>query len=79
MSVAAVGAAARAERRAAAKPAVRRQEASTGRFLSTLTPSGAEPGHEQPGGLFVPGEGQGLPALRGLQGRSTYSSHEGLP
>jgi hypothetical protein len=41
-------------------------------------PLGAEPGHEQSGGLFVPGEGQGLLALRGLQGRSTYSSTEGL-
>jgi hypothetical protein len=40
--------------------------------------SGAEPGHEQSGGLFVPGEEQGLPVLRGLQGRSTYSSTEGL-
>ena len=40
-------------------------------------PSGAEPGHEQSGGLFVPGEGLGQPAQRGLQGRPTYSSSEG--
>ena len=56
-------AALRAERRAAPKPA--------------RAPSGAEPGHEQPGGLFVLGEEQGLPALRGLQGRPTYPSDEG--
>jgi hypothetical protein len=33
----------RAERRAAPKPAVRSQETSLGRFLSTLTPLGDRP------------------------------------
>ena len=33
----------RAERRAAPKPAVRRQQSSAGRLLSTLTPSGDRP------------------------------------
>jgi hypothetical protein len=52
----------RAERRAApSRPAI---------------PSGAEPGHKESGGLFVPGEEPGLLARRGLQGRSTYSSDE---
>ena len=41
-------------------------------------PSGAEPGHEESGGLFMPGEELGLPAQRGLQGRPTYPSDEGL-
>ena len=41
-------------------------------------PMGAEPGHEQSGGLFVPGEGLGQQAQRGLQCRPTYSSDEGL-
>jgi hypothetical protein len=54
----------RAERRAAPKPA--------------RIPSGAEPGREQSGGLFSPGEGRGLLARRGLQGRTTYPSDEGL-
>jgi hypothetical protein len=53
----------RAERRAAPKRA--------------RIPSGAEPGHEQSGGLFVPGEGLGLLAQRGLQGRPGYSPDEG--
>ena len=54
----------RAERRAAPKPA--------------RIPSGAEPGREQSSGLFAPGEGLGRLAQRGLQGRPTYSSDEGL-
>ena len=54
----------RAERRAAHKPA--------------RIPLGAEPGHEQSGGLFVPGEGLGYQAQRGLQGRPEYSPDEGL-
>ncbi len=54
----------RAERRAAPKPA--------------RIPSGAEPGREQSCGLFTPGEELGLLARRGLQGRPTYSSGEGL-
>lgn len=41
-------------------------------------PSGAEPGHQQSGGLLVPGEGLGVPARRGLQGWPTYPSDEGL-
>ena len=41
-------------------------------------PMGAEPGHEQSGGLFVPGEGLGQQAQRGLQGRPVYSPDEGL-
>ena len=53
----------RAERRAAPKPA--------------RIPAGAEPGHEQSGGLFMPGEELGLPAQRGLQGWPTYPSDEG--
>jgi hypothetical protein len=54
----------RAERRAApSRPAI---------------PLGAEPGHKQSGGLFVPGEGLGVPAQRGLQGRPMYSSAKGL-
>jgi hypothetical protein len=40
--------------------------------------SGAESGHEQSCGLFVPDEGPGLLARRGLQGRPTYRSDEGL-
>jgi len=40
-------------------------------------PRGAEPGHEQFCGLFVPGEGSDLVARRGLQDRPMYSSHEG--
>ena len=55
---------ARAERRAAPKPA--------------RVPLGAEPGHEQSGGLFVPGEGPGRLARRGLQDRPAYSPDEGL-
>jgi len=41
-------------------------------------PLGAEPGHEQSNGLFVPGEGLGHRAQRGLQGRPGYSPDEGL-
>ena len=41
-------------------------------------PSGAEPGREQSGGLFAPGEELGTWAQRGLQGRPTYPSAEGL-
>ena len=53
----------RAERRAApSRPAV---------------PLGAEPGHKQSGGLFVPGEELGLQAQCGLQDRPTYPSDEG--
>lgn len=53
----------RAERRAApSRPAI---------------PSGAEIGHKQSCGLFVPIEGSGLLARCGLQGRPTYSSDEG--
>jgi hypothetical protein len=37
-------------------------------------PSGAESGHKQSGGLFVPDEGSGHSAGRGLQGRLTYPS-----
>jgi hypothetical protein len=54
----------RAERRAAPKPA--------------RAPLGAEPGREQSGGLFSPGEGLGDNAQRGLQGGPTYSSDRGL-
>jgi hypothetical protein len=54
----------RAERRAAPKPA--------------RVPLGAEPGREQSSGLFTPGEGLGLLAQRGLQGRPMYPSGEGL-
>jgi hypothetical protein len=39
-------------------------------------PSGAEPGHEQSGGLFVPGEEPGGNARRGLQSRPRYSADE---
>ncbi|HEX5686511.1 MAG TPA: hypothetical protein VFY73_20980 [Ideonella sp.] len=58
----------RAERRAAPKP--------------TLIPLGAELGHEQSVGLFVPGEGLGLGldlAQRGVQGRPMHPSDEGRP
>jgi len=41
-------------------------------------PAGAEPGRGQSGGLAAPGEGRGLPAPRGLQGRSAFPSTEGL-
>ena len=78
----------RAERRAAPKPARASRQTRLALWPSMLAqasmeprpsfPLGAEPGHEQPGGLFVSGEGQGLPALRGLQGRPTYPSDEGL-
>ena len=54
----------RAERRAASKPARIR--------------SGAEAGHGESGGLAVPAEEQQHQLLRGLQGRSMYSSDEGL-
>lgn len=40
-------------------------------------PPGAEPGREQSGGLFSPGEGTGRKARRGLQGRPTYPSGKG--
>ena len=40
-------------------------------------PLGAEPGHRQPGGLPVPGEGLGREDQRGLPGRPTYPSVEG--
>ncbi len=40
-------------------------------------PPGAEPGREQSSGLFVPGEGLGQLAQRGLQGRVAYPPHEG--
>ena len=53
----------RAEHRAAPKPA--------------RIPLGAEPGHEQSSGLFVPGEGLGQQAQRGLQGRPGYAPDEG--
>lgn len=41
-------------------------------------PSGAEPAHSQSGGLTVAGKGLGRAVQRGLQGRPTYSSDEGL-
>ena len=41
-------------------------------------PLGAEPGPEQSGGRFAPGEELGPWAQRGLQGRPTYPSAEGL-
>jgi len=53
----------RVERRAAPKPA--------------RVPLGAEAGLEQSCGLFMPAEGLGLLAQRGLQDRPTYSSDEG--
>ena len=78
----------RAERRAVPKPARASRETRLALRPSKSAqanleprpsfPSGAEPGHEQPGGLFAPGEWQGLSALRGLQGRPTYASDEGL-
>ena len=77
----------RAERRAAIGPrpmafSRHRQSAGTACVRPQLTkpariPLGAEPGHEQSSGLFVPGEGLGQQAQRGLQGRPTYSSGEG--
>ncbi|ACB35289.1 hypothetical protein Lcho_3029 [Leptothrix cholodnii SP-6] len=63
MNNSALNALSRDERRAAPKPA--------------RIPSGAEPGHDQSGGLVVPGEGLGRAAQRGLQGRLTYPSDEG--
>jgi hypothetical protein len=63
---------ARAERRAAPKPA------QAGLEPRRSLPSGAEPRHEQSGGLVVPGEGLSLKAQRGLQGRPMVSSDEGL-
>jgi len=39
--------------------------------------AGGEPGLEQSGGLFVPGEAPGHLAPRGLQGRPTSTSDEG--
>ena len=41
-------------------------------------PSGAEPGRAQSGGLRLPAEGPDQQARRGLQGRPTYPSDEGL-
>ena len=40
--------------------------------------SGAAPGHEQSGGLVVPGEGLGQQAQRGLPSRPAYPPDEGL-
>ncbi len=40
-------------------------------------PSGAEAGHKQSAGLFVPGEGLRQAAQRGLQGQKMYPSDEG--
>ena len=68
---------ARAERRAAPKPAARWRNPPTGRLASALAPLGAEPGHQASCGRFVPGEGLGRWAQRGLQGRLTYPSGEG--
>ncbi|RZT93689.1 hypothetical protein EV670_3241 [Rivibacter subsaxonicus] len=78
----------KAERRAAPKPAAASREtrlalvasksAQAGLEPRHSLPSGAEPGHGQSCGLFMPGEGLGLPAQRGLQDRPTYSSDEGL-
>ena len=78
----------RAERRAAPKPAPASREtrlafmaskpALAGSEPRHSLPSGAEPGQEQSGGLFVPGEESGRTARRGLQGRPTYPSDEGL-
>ena len=61
-----------------AKPAARWRNPPTGRLASALAPSGAAPGHEQSAGLFMPGEGLGQQAQRGLQGRPVYSPDEGL-
>ena len=49
-----------------------------GRPKPARIPSGAEPGREQSGGLFSPGEELGLLTQCGLQGRRTYSFAEGL-
>ena len=68
----------RAERPQFAKPAVRRLQTVHWTVLHRLTPPGAEPGHEQSDGLFVPGEGLGHQAQRGPQGRPVYSPDEGL-
>ena len=78
----------RAERRAAPKPAPASPEtglalrpskpAQAGLEPRPSFPSGAEPGHEQSCGLFMPREGPGLLARCGLQGRPTYPSAEGL-
>ena len=78
----------RAERRAAPKLARASHEtrlalppsmpAQAGMEPRPSFPSGVEPGREQSSGLFTPGEGLGLPAQRGLQGRPAYSTDEGL-
>jgi hypothetical protein len=78
----------RAERRAAPKPARASREtrlafmpsmpAQAGMEPRHSLPSGTEPGHEQSGALFVPGEGLGRKTRRGLQDRPTYSSDNGL-
>ena len=57
----------RAERRAAPKHVLSPVEGPA------RAPSGAEPGHLQSSGLWVPGEGPGHRDRRGLQGRPTYS------
>ncbi len=68
----------RAERRAEyVEPAVRQFRAVHRTVRNCLTPLGAEPGHEQSSGLFMPGEGLGPLAQRGLQGRPGYSPDEG--
>jgi len=54
----------RAERRAAPKPA--------------RVPSGAKPGHEQSGGLFMPGEELGHWPSAACKVRPMYPSAEGL-
>jgi len=45
--------------------------------VSTLTPAGAEPGHERSSGLVAPDEELGRKAERGLQGRPAYAPGEG--
>ena len=82
------GDASRNERRAAPKPARASRETRQAFVPSESAPadseprnslhSGAEPGHEQSGGLFVPGEESSRLARRGLQDRPAYPPDEGL-
>ena len=75
------------ERRAAPKPArasretrqafVPSESAPADSEPRNSLPSGAEPGHEQSGGLLVPGEESSREARRGLQDRPVYPPDEG--
>ena len=65
-----------------AGPAIGQSPMALGRHEQSASrpaiPPGAEPGRGQSSGLASPGEGLGQQAQRGLQGRPTDPSDEGL-